>query len=300
MWSWQLGPSLTLTNAVRLDALTLGRNGSSPLGYPFINSDWDRARQVPSYNSGLVWRLDDNDTLRLLAARGTLLPNLVELGALLYRIPGFGGTGIPTLAPTVVDNYEFDWDRQLPQFGAQLRTSVFYQLTDNMISLSGGIAVGPGALYFTPTAIGDSSALGGSISLDGHFLEHWRWGASLRLERISESFGPSAAAAVGQVDPRNETPTRLVKLNIGWSQGRWENDVYLAYQSQTAGVDYNGFVGTSVIVPAYSAVDARLGYKLNTHLTLAVSGQNLLHARQVQTSGEPVQRRLLATVSAGF
>jgi len=300
MWSWQLGPSLTLTNAVRLDALTLGRNGSSPLGYPFINSDWDRARQVPSYNSGLVWRLDDNDTLRLLAARGTLLPNLVELGALLYRIPGFGGTGIPTLAPTVVDNYEFDWDRQLPQFGAQLRTSVFYQLTDNMISLSGGIAVGPGALYFTPTAIGDSSALGGSISLDGHFLEHWRWGASLRLERISESFGPSAAAAVGQVDPRNETPTRLVKLNIGWGQGRWENDVYLAYQSQTAGVDYNGFVGTSVIVPACSAVDARLGYKLNTHLTLAVSGQNLLHARQVQTSGEPVQRRLLATVSAGF
>jgi iron complex outermembrane receptor protein len=297
MWSWQLGPTLTLTNALRLDDLRLGRSGSSPAGYPFPNSDWDRTQQQPSYNSGLVWRLDDNDTLRLLAARGALLPNLVELGSLLYRVPQFGGTGIPTLAPTVVDNYEFDWDRQLPQFGARLRTAFFYQFTDDMISLAGGLAAGPGGAYFTPTTIGDSSALGTEISLDGHFLEHWRWGASLRLERISESFTPATAAAVGQVDPRNETPTRLLKLNIGWSQGRWESDVYLAYQSQTAGVDYNGFVGTSVIVPAYGAVDARFAYQLNSHLNLALSGQNLLHQQQMQTSGEPVQRRWLATVT---
>jgi outer membrane receptor for ferrienterochelin and colicins len=301
MWSWQLSPTLTLTNGLRLDNLALGRSGSAPAGYPFPNSDWDRARRVPSYNSGLVWRLDDRDTLRLMVARGTLLPNLVELGSLLYHVPGsLGISGIPTLAPTVVDNYELDWDRELPQLGARLRTAFFYQFTDNMISLAGGVAAGPGGVYFTPTAIGDSSALGTEISLDGHFLEHWRWGANLRLERIHESFSTAAAAAVGQVDPRNETPTRLAKLNGGWSQGRWESDVYLAYQSQTAGVDYNGVTGLPVHVPAYTAVDARLAYQLNSHLSLALSGQNLLHAEQMQTSGEPVQRRWFATFSAGF
>jgi outer membrane receptor for monomeric catechols len=62
-------------------------------------------------------------------------------------------------------------------------------------------------------------------------------------------------------------------------------------------VDYNGFVGTSVIVPAYGAVDARFAYQLNSHLNLALSGQNLLHQQQMQTSGEPVQRRWLATVT---
>jgi iron complex outermembrane receptor protein len=300
MWNWQLNPTLTLTNALRLDALALGRNGSSPPGYPFTNSDWDRDLQVPSYNSGLVWRLDDADTLRLLASRGALLPNLIELGSLLYHLPGFGISGTPTLAPTVVDAYELDWDRALPQFGANLHTAVFYQCTDDMIALAGGFAAGPGGVYSTPADIGDSKALGTTIALDGRLLEHWRWGASLRLERISESFGPAAAAAVGEVDPRNETPGRLAKLNVGWSQGRWESDIFLGYQSATSGVDYNGFTGTPIAVPGYTTVDARLAYQVNSHLTLAVSGQNLLHARQVQTSGEPVQRRLLATVSAGF
>jgi outer membrane receptor for ferrienterochelin and colicins len=298
MWDWQLTPTLALTNALRLDALALGRNGSSPAGYPFTNSDWDRDLQVLSYNSGLVWRLDDADTLRLLAARGALLPNLIELGSLLYTVPGFGISGTPSLAPTVVENYELDWDRELRQWGARLHTAVFYQSTDAMVVLAGNFVPGPAAVYQTPTAIGDSSALGAAIALDGRLLEHWRWGASVRLERVSESFGPAAAAAVGDVDPRNETPGRLAKLNAGWSRGPWESDLYLAYQSHTAGVYYNGLTGTPVAVPGYATLDARLGYKVNRHLTLAVSGQNLLHARQVQTSGEPVQRRLLATISA--
>jgi len=300
MWNWQLSPTLTLTNALRLDALALGRNGSAPPGYPFINSDWDRDLQVPSYNSGLVWRLDDADTLRLLASRGALLPNLIELGSLLYAEPGFGISGTPSLAPTVVENYELDWDRELPEFGARLHTATFYQLTDAMIVLAGNFVPGPAAVYQTPTAIGDSKALGATIALDGRVLEHWRWGASLRLERISETFGPAAAAAVGDVDPRNETPTRLAKLNAGWSQGSWESDLYLAYRSATGGVYYNGLSGTPVAVPGYVTLDGRLAFKMNAHLTLAVSGQNLLHARQVQTSGEPVQRRLLATASAAF
>jgi len=301
MWNWRLSPTLTLTNALRLDDLGLGRDGSSPPGYPFSNSDWNRTRYVPSYNSGLVWRLDDADTLRLMAARGTLLPNLVELGSLLYQVPGsLALSGTPTLAPTVVENYELDWDRQLPQLRVLLRTAIFYQFTDNMIALTGGFAAGPAGVYFTPAPIGDSSALGTTISLDGHLLEHWRWGANLRLERISESFGAAAAAAAGQVDPRNQTPTRVAKLNVGWSQGRWESDVFLAYQSHTAGLNYNGVTGTPVNVPGYAAVDARLACQMNAHLTLALSGQNLLHARQMQTSGEPVQRRVFATFSAGF
>jgi outer membrane receptor for monomeric catechols len=65
-------------------------------------------------------------------------------------------------------------------------------------------------------------------------------------------------------------------------------------------LNYNGVTGTPVNVPGYAAVDARLACQMNAHLTLALSGQNLLHARQMQTSGEPVQRRVFATFSAGF
>jgi outer membrane receptor for ferrienterochelin and colicins len=301
MWNWQLSPSLTLTNALRLDELALGRSGYSPPGYPFTNSDWDRARRVASYNSGLVWKLGDSDTMRLLAARGTLLPNLIELGSLLFQNPAFGGSGTPTLNPTVVDNYEITWDRELPQYRAHLRTSIFDQFTDGMIALTGNFLATPGGIYLTPSPIGDSHALGATIALDGQWLEQWRWGASLRLERVRDSFSSASAASVGQVDPRHETPAQMIKFNLGWSQGRWENDVYLSYQTQTRGLEYIGFTpGIPIVVPAYTAVDARVAYRLNAHLGLALSGENLMHAQQTQTSAAPVQRRLLATFTASF
>ena len=53
-------------------------------------------------------------------------------------------------------------------------------------------------------------------------------------------------------------------------------------------------------MPAFASVDARVACQLGKHLALALSGQNLLHAEQMQTSGEPVQRRWLVTFSAGF
>jgi hypothetical protein len=40
----------------------------------------------------------------------------------------------------------------------------------------------------------------------------------------------------------------------------------------------------------------RVAYNLNSRFTGAVSGQNLVHARQIQTSGPAVERRVLGTV----
>ena len=37
MWAWTIAPGLALTNAVRLDDLTLDRTGAVPLYYPFTN-----------------------------------------------------------------------------------------------------------------------------------------------------------------------------------------------------------------------------------------------------------------------
>jgi iron complex outermembrane receptor protein len=301
MWSWQLSPALALTNALRLDQLVLGRDGYTPPGYPFTNSDWDRNVRQPSYNSGLVWKLSDNDSVRLMAARGTLLPNLVELGSLLAHEPGLGISGTPELEPTVVDNYELDWDRELPQLHARLRTAVFYEFTDDMTAVTGAVLPGPAGVYVTPQNIGDSHALGTTFSLTGKLPEHWRWGANLRLERLRDSFSTAAATHADLADPRQATPEILANVNLGWSAGRWESDVYALYQSRTLGLSSNGFTAaTQITVPAYTSVDARVAWQLNKRLGLALSGQNLLHAQQLQTSGEPVQRRWLATITAGF
>jgi iron complex outermembrane receptor protein len=301
MWSWQLSPALALTNALRIDQLILGRDGATPQGYPFSDSQWDRTLSEPSYNSGLVWKLGYDDTLRLMAGRATLLPNLVELGSLLAQEPGVGISGTPTLSPTVVDNYEIDWDRDLPQWRARLRTALFYQFTHDLIAVTGAVLPGATGVYVTPQNLGDSNALGTSFTFNARLLEHWRWGANLSLEHLRDSFSSAAATNADLAEPRLETPKLLANANLGWSAGRWESDAYVLYQTRTVGLSSNGVTAArQVSVPAFASVDARVARTLGRHFTLALSGQNLLHAQQLQTSGEPTQRRWLATISAAW
>jgi len=298
MWEWRITPTLSLTNAWRIDDLALKRDGLIPVGYPLDNNDWSRNLIEPSFNSGLVWKANGADTFRLTASRGVQLPNLIEVGALLYTTPYFSLAGIPNLAPTIVTNYEIGWDRDLPAASALLRASVFDQHTDGVSSPSGGLLFGStGAPYFTPENIGTSDADGLQLEIKGTLRAGWRWGASDRLEVVTDHFVPGAMGGTDFIDFQHTTPVNSAKANLGWSSGNWEADGYLQYQSSTDGLLPNG-VGTRLErIPAYVSLDGRVAYKLTERVTLAVSGQGLTQAWQTQTSGPPVQREVLATLT---
>jgi hypothetical protein len=53
-------------------------------------------------------------------------------------------------------------------------------------------------------------------------------------------------------------------------------------------------------IPAFTAIDGRIAYNLNQRITWAVSGQNLSHASQIQTSGPAVERRVLGSMTFNF
>jgi hypothetical protein len=50
----------------------------------------------------------------------------------------------------------------------------------------------------------------------------------------------------------------------------------------------------------YLTLNARIGYRLVEHVTLAVAAQQFNTSRLLQTEGPPVERRVLASVTAGF
>src|ERR1700722_8924827 len=158
MWDWNITRTVSVTSAARVDRLMLDRTGSVPVGYPFTNSDWNRTSSENSYNLGIVWRPDGPDVLRALIGRGGLLPNLVELGALVVQSPHLNLTGIPSLNPTDVKNYELDWDRPISPLRALFLGSVFYQQTENVFDVSGAFIPTAGAPYAIPTNIGTSYA----------------------------------------------------------------------------------------------------------------------------------------------
>lgn len=300
MWEWRIMPSLSLTNAIRIDDLALKRDGFIPVGYPLTNDSWNRNLTEPSFNSGLVWKESDVDTFRLTASRGVQLPNLIEVGALLFTSPFLALTGVPTLLPTVVTNYELGWDRDLRPLPIKLRASIFDQHTDGVTSATGGVILGTtGVPYLTPQNIGTSDADGLEFEATGTLADGWRWETSYRLEVVTDHFSPGKGGT-DFADYQHTTPVNVIKANLGWSADKWEVDGYVQYQTATYGLRAGGVDTVLSRIPAYASVDGRIGYKLTERATLALSGQGLTQANQTQTSGPAVERRVLATLTVKY
>jgi outer membrane receptor for ferrienterochelin and colicins len=306
MWEWKLQPDLSLTNAVRLDYLTLGRDGTKPAGFPLDNSAWDRSFTEPSFNSGLVWRADDMDTLRLTAARGVQMPSLVALGGLLLPLGTAVVTGTPTLDPTIAMNYELSWDLEVPALAGQARVNLFHETNEAISALDGFASVVNGVPVISGANIGNSRADGLELSFKGIFGEDWRWGLSYTPEIITDHFRPGLTIATTSVDFQHTTPDHVVKANLGWAHGAWEIDGYLQYESNFSGIalpsSATAVLAAPQLVPIsnYVSFDGRVAYKLTDWATLALSAQSFGQASQHQTAGANVQRQVFGTLTVGF
>jgi outer membrane receptor for ferrienterochelin and colicins len=301
MWNWQVTPTLSLTNALRLDHLSLSRVGSTPPGYPFTNSDWNRSFTQPSFNSGLVWKPRETDSIRFMVSRGAELPNLSISGGYLVVTPFFKVTGSPLLKPSVVTNYEIGWDHILPGPHILFRVSVFDQDSKDILGLGGGYISTPNGQYSFPSNVGSSDATGLELQLKGTPAKNYHWSVSYRLEKISDQFTQNALDGAAYVDYDDTTPLHLVKGNLGWANNKWEIDSYLQFHSNAEGLVPAAKVGTTLVPFAgFVSVDGRVAYKLSNRFTWAVSGQNLIRSSQIQTSGPAVERGVLGTLTFDF
>ncbi len=181
---------------MRLDYLTLNRNGLiSNNGW--VDANYDGVSHLePSFNSGVVYQVTDQDTLRLTVSRGVQVPSLIDLGST--------GSGNPNIQPSIVMNYELGYDRQLPSLLSDLRTSVYYQTDDNVINRLGGPREpAPIRLARLAENVGNLSETGFEIGLKGKSENGLRWkGRSMRRSR------PCSATA---------TPTRAVTRWPRWT-----------------------------------------------------------------------------------
>ncbi len=192
MWNWQITPDLSWTNAVRSDTLALRYAGTPAAGSGFTLGDYNHAGFTAlSFNSGLVDELTTLDTLRLMAARGVQVPSLVDFG---QQAP-FGAlgpavvAGDPNIRPTIVHNIELDYDRGVPARGSTLRTAVFAQRSDDIISqpLSSPVQFGAGgAPLLLSSNVGSSSAIGAEIGIKGHSASGLRWNFSYAFVATSD------------------------------------------------------------------------------------------------------------------
>ncbi|MFC0388893.1 TonB-dependent receptor plug domain-containing protein [Muricoccus vinaceus] len=299
MWDWALKDNLTLTSSLRYDHLRLGAKGYDDPAFPFGNQSYDRAFGQLSWNIGAVWRASDLDTVRASAARGVSLPSLSDYG---WRdsYPSFGyqDTGTPTIAPTVVYSYELEYRRKAAIINGNVGLNTFLQSYRGFTSgLSTVTFVPPDVALntYTPVNLGKARVAGFEASADGVLPGRFIWGLRYRLSAVSSDFRPS------QQDPKRVSPRHLATLRLGWSDDRWEVDVFGRYSSSIWGYRaLNEEDVAYVEVKNYAALAARLGYKLTERMTLSIEGENLLHGRQRQNLAIEAERRVYVSLRSEF
>jgi iron complex outermembrane receptor protein len=297
MWDWQIAPYLDLTNAVRLDHLVLHDTGA------LIPSP-GRSRAIynattltePSFNSGLVIQLSDDDTARITAARGLQLPSLFDF-ALQIPFGSLNYLGSPSVVPTSIWDAELAYDRRIGALDSVLTTALFWQLNTDLIAnpSTGSVIEVNGETDLETANVGSSYEVGVELGLRGKSNGGFRWNVSYSYSTIHDDITASVASlplALGNYD--SGTPLNKVILGAGYSHGRWEFDVQSRYQSRYLDSITGPRGAQPITINNYVTVNARIGCRLSAHLTIAGSVQQLNAPRQFETGGDYIERRFIA------
>jgi iron complex outermembrane receptor protein len=313
MWTSTLTKQLSATVALRYDELNLGYSGTFPSVVQLTPAEFNRSIGAVSANAGLLFNATDVDTFRASYARGVQSPTLAELGGyrsslISVQVPvPVDITGNPSIQPSIVSNYELDWDRDLPQIAAKANLRVYYQTTSEVKGIpdASGLNLYP---VFVPalkyptiwfTNVGDSSMTGLEAAISGVVGKAWRWNANYTYTDVRDD--AHGADLLGHfADFAKTTPKHTANLGLGWTGGPWTLDGWAHYVSGYEDYPITYALPYFVKVDGYVTVDARVAYRIAPQLTFAVSGQQLNASRTVETVGLPVERRVFASVAANW
>jgi outer membrane receptor protein involved in Fe transport len=201
-------------------------------------------------------------------------------------------------------NYELDYDRKLAALGATLRVAAFYEKSRDLLSGPNiaPLALTPAGLSGYAQNVGSSNAAGAELTLKAITAAGLRWSIGYALISITDDLTlPTLNGPALLLDYDAGTPKSAVDAGLGYSTGPWELDLQGRWQSRFT--DFRiGAVGAMnpVAIPNQFILNARVGYKVTEHLTLAVSGAQLANNRLLESAGTPVERRVTASATADF
>ena len=240
MWLWQINDKLSLTNALRFDSQNMNEAGTLWPGSIYNASDYTHTNNAWSGNSGIVYKVTERDTVGLGYGRGILLPSMIENGGNIVSNFGPGNypvdtEGNPYLKPTVVQNYELDYTRTLPNIFSSVRVSPYYTYTKDIMAPyittipNAGIAnlptdyppndcgaTNPGQTNGCTLISGNSGgshAYGGEIEFKGSH-EGFRWDTSYSLSYVKDDSNVYTTN-----DFQDSAPESHVRLLLGYTTG---------------------------------------------------------------------------------
>jgi iron complex outermembrane receptor protein len=289
MWNWQITPKVALTNSARIDSLGMYWDGPYPTlkaGAPTKDDYNNKSLNTFTYNSGLVWKVTDLDTVRVLLGRGVQLPSLLAFSYLGSATTTYAPPYAINLKPSYQDSYEIGYDRRIPEINSNFSLKVFHLVSTNLLA-------------YARANDGSSIQNGFEMELKGKSESGWRWNASYAFKSISDKIGLPAGTGTNLLNFEDGTPGSRLIAGIGNNFGDFEVDLKGRWQSSYIDWYTAGFSGTPhpTHIDSFFTLNARVAYNITDYLTVALSGSQLTQPTQKQTAGAPRERRLYLTTT---
>ena len=306
MWDRQLSDIFTFTAAGRIDHLKLRQDGVNQPTV-FTAADFDRSLTAWSFNSALLAKIDDNDTIRIAVGRGVLTPSLVLLAARLpLTIPGipvpYIFSGNPKLDPSIVWNGEIGYIRTISHIGGALEVTGFYSRSEEVQSLP---AFGATPAYAPPTYpfianpaqnIGRYDSYGLEASLKGRLSKQWDWSLNYTWNKVDARIPGNTGTTFGYlISPETTTPEHKASVQTTFETGPWLVTGVARYISSSDQL-FGSFSPVLYHINAHVSLDAKIAFRIGDHATFSVSGENLTNKAQTFAS----ERRYRAALQAKF
>lgn len=291
LWDWAISDKWNLSSAVRVDHVDLNKSDDNLASFGFGGNpftDYDEKLTEYAYNLGLVYKMSDYDTIRVMAARGIDLPSLLEFGAQLSVFGGAAGVyGNPKTEASVVTNYELGYDRQIEAIDGLARFAAYYQHFDEAQNLTAN-TTGFGSVFSTDN-VGDVFTYGIEAGLGGTSDAGLEWDVAYNYQHPENDY------AVGKsgVDFEEANPRHVANLQLGYAfNDKLRLDGLAQYSSKykQGTAEY----GDSTLV------NAKLSYQAADNVTLSLNTIGALEEVREEAFGADVERSVWAQVNVQF
>jgi hypothetical protein len=191
-------------------------------------------------------------------------------------------------------------ESEAPAVMPDLKFKPYYEISRDIISMMAfykdqivvnGVSYPP----VTNMNVGNDSGWGLEIQLKGSSSGGSCWDASYSFSRVADK---------GLVQPNinfeGSEASHHVRLPLGYTYGPWEFDAEGMYVKSSAMLHSpdGGDDDAPVPVSGYFSVGNQIGYKINDHLTVSLSGTNLNTHTIVASPYPQIERQVFLTVTA--
>lgn len=274
--------TLSLTNVFAQDQIALTEALTLTLGMKFEDNSFTGQEFLPNVRLG--WERPGGDLVWGAVSRASRTPNRIERD---LTLPGFlvGGD----FQSESLTAWEIGW-RARPRARMSVSVSAFYNVYDELRTVS----IDPVTVFpLTLTNFGAGETWG--VEAWGSYDVTDRWRVSAGVSTLNKDLGAEPGMDISELAAAGDDPEYQVLLTSQTQiTDRLDLDVRLR------AVDALTPSGTD----GYVEADVRLGWRFTDALELAVSGQNLIEDRRVET-GDPARQRafgrsVFVSLRAGF